>query len=126
MLFEYPPDILPDLSGFFFFDDQYINLHRFFTQMMFIFKFQLVCLVLQFNLNVRKKCRVPVDHSFFFGFMENLLLLLRSGDFPVSCSEILLLIWNKSTNFLKGKGIESLALICHRYIGIRCSDIVEL
>ena len=33
---------------------------------------------------------------------------------------------DKSTNFLKGKGIESLALICCRYTGIRCSSIIEL
>ena len=33
---------------------------------------------------------------------------------------------DKSTNFLKGQGIESLVLKCHRYTGIRCSDIIEL
>ena len=64
MLLEYLSDILPDLPGLFFFDDQYINLHRLLTEVMLIFKCQLVRLVFQLNLNVCKKCRMPVNQTF--------------------------------------------------------------
>ena len=64
MLSKNSSDIFMYHFPIFFFNYQNIYFHRFCSQLMLILKNQTVCIFLQFNLNICKKCRVPLQNCF--------------------------------------------------------------
>ena len=101
ILFKNPSDIFLHGPVRLFFDDQHINFHRFRPQLMLVFKYQVVCVFFQFDLDSGKKCGMPIRRIRFF-----FLQLHRKPPYSVffrrfsaSFSENLLLIWIKARIF---------------------------
>ena len=66
IFFEDPSDIFLHGPVRLFFDNQHINLHRFRPQLMLVFKYQVVCVFFQFDLDSGKKCGMPIRRIRFF------------------------------------------------------------